>query len=388
MDTGNTARNEPWLAIAGIMLVIAGMQVFIIQPGFITVLVSALQLTEAWAGYIASAEMFGIAIATIATAAVGHRLNWRLAVALSAIMLASADLLSIFAHTPLQFLAVRAVAGLGAGVLISIGYSLVGMARNADKFFGYAIMALLGYGAIGVFILPWSEEAVGLAGILVALAVIAMLPLLLLRKLPARTAVDTVMESPVGAAPKPHNTLAVILALCAVAIFFLGQGVVWAYLGLIGTAAGVPDQSVATGLALSQVSGMLGAFGMAWLSGRVSQRVLLLGGTIASVVPLLALLGHVTATSYTLNIIAFNGAANLMTPLLMAIAATAGAGDPHVVQRAAALQMLGLAAGPAFAAPIAEHGGFAPVLIIAAILFAAVYPTAHWHSRKRAAHAA
>ena len=188
MDTGNNARNEPWLAIAGIMLVIAGMQVFIIQPGFITVLVSALQLTEAWAGYIASAEMFGIAIATIATAAVGHRLNWHLAVALSAIILASADLLSIFAHTPLQFLAVRAVAGLGAGVLISIGYSLVGMARNADKFFGYAIMALLGYGAIGVFILPWSEEAVGLAGILVALAVIAVLPLLLLRKLPARTA--------------------------------------------------------------------------------------------------------------------------------------------------------------------------------------------------------
>lgn len=386
MDAGNAGRNERGLVTAGMALVIAGMQVFIIQPGFITVLVSALNLTEAWAGYIASAEMFGIAIATIATAAVGRRLHWRVAVALSAMTLAGADLASIFADTPMQFLAVRAVAGLGAGVLISIGYSAVGMARNPDKFFGYVIMALLGYGAVGVFILPWAEAAVGLGGILAALAVMAMLPLLLLPSLPARpSAIDADTTGAVDTARGPGNSRVVILALCAVAIFFLGQGVVWAYLGLIGTAAGVPDQSVATGLALSQVSGMLGAFGMAWLSGRVSQRALLLGGTIASVAPLLALLGHVTATSYSLSVILFNGAANLMTPLLMAIAAAAGAGDPRVIQRAAALQMLGLATGPALAAPIAEHGGFAPVLVIAALLFAAVYPAARWDQGKSAA---
>ena len=382
MDAANARRNERGLVAAGMALVIAGMQVFIIQPGFIAVLVSALNLTEAWAGYIASAEMFGIAIATIATAAVGRRLPWRVAVALSAIVLAGADLASIFAYTPLQFLAARAVAGLGAGVLISIGYSAVGMARNPDKFFGYVIMALLGYGAVGIFILPWTEATVGLGGILAALAVMAMLPLLLLRNLPASpSAIDA---GAVDTAHGPGSSRVVVLALCAVAIFFLGQGVVWAYLGLIGTAAGVPDQSVATGLALSQVSGMLGAFGMAWLSGRVSQRVLLLGGTIASVAPLLALLGHVTATSYSLSVILFNGAANLMTPLLMAIAAAAGAGDPRVIQRAAALQMLGLATGPALAAPIAEHGGFAPVLVIAALLFAAVYPAARWDRGKSA----
>ena len=385
MNLEHTRRHERGLMLAGMALVIAGMQVFIIQPGLITVLVSTLHLTEAWAGYIASAEMFGIAIATIATAAVGHRLNWRVAVALSAIVLAGADLLSIVTHTPLQFLAARAVAGLGAGVLISIGYSVVGMARNPDKLFGYVIVALLGYGAVGVFILPSAEEAIGLTGILAVLAVIAVLPLLLLRTLPDRSAIDGGMTNATDAAPAPRDKLMVILALCAVAIFFLGQGVVWPYLGLIGTAAGVPDQSVANGLALSQVSGMLGAFGMAWLSGRVSQRLLLLGGTIASVAPLLALLGHVTATSYSLNIILFNGAANLMTPLLMAIAAAAGAGDPRVIQRAAALQMLGLAIGPALAAPVAEHLGFAPVLIIAAILFAAVYPAGLWNSHKRQA---
>lgn len=385
MDVGHGRQTEWGLMTAGMALVIAGMQVFIIQPGFITVLVSALHLTEAWAGYIASAEMFGIAIATIATAAVGHRIDWRRAVALSAIILASADLLSIFAHTPLQFLAARAIAGLGAGVLISIGYSLVGMARNPDKLFGYVIMALLGYGAVGVLILPFAQEAIGLSGILATLAVIAMLPMLLLRTLPARSTMNGGVTNVVNASPVPRNNLVVNLALCAVALFFLAQGMVWAYLGLIGTAAGVPDQSVATGLALSQVSGMLGAFGMAWLSGRMSQRVLLLGGTLASVGPLLALLWHVTATSYSLNVILFNGAANLMTPLLMAIAAAAGAGDPRVIQRAAALQMLGLAVGPALAAPVAQQGGFTPVLIIAAMLFAAVYPIAVWNGHRSAA---
>lgn len=384
MGLENTRLNDRGLMAAGMALVIAGMQVFIIQPGFITVLVSTLDLTEAWAGYIASAEMFGIAIATIATAAVGHRLDWRVAVVLSALVLAGADLLSIFAHSAVQFMAARAVAGLGAGVLISIGYSVVGMARNPEKLFGYLIMAVLGYGAVGVFILPSAQAAVGLSGILAALALIAILPLLLSGTLPARSAIEDSMPGTVNAAPAAHDKRTVILALTAVAIFFLGQGVVWAYLGLIGTAAGVPDQAVATGLAVSQVSGMLGAFGMAWLSGRVSQRALLLGGTIASVVPLLALLGHVTAMSYSFSVVLFNGAANLMTPLLMAVAAVAGAGDPRIIQRAAALQMLGLALGPALAAPVAEHGGFAPVLIIAAMLFAFVYPAARWNGRKKA----
>lgn len=366
--------------VAGIILVVAGMQVFIIQPGFIAILASALRLSEAWAGYIASAEMFGLAASTILAAILGQKLPWRAAVGIAAAVLAGADLASTLASSPMAFLLTRAVAGLGAGVLVSVGYSLVGQARHPDRAFGYAIMGLLSYGAAGIYLLPSLRDMVGLNGILFLLAAMAVLAALLLPLLPARGAAVPEREDH---GPADANSFAANMALAAVTLFFLGQGVVWAYLSLIGTAAGIAEQDVANGLALSQVSGILGAFGMAWLSGKVPHRALLLGGTVASVVPLLAMMGHPGAARYGLSVVIFNGAANLMTPLLMALAAEAGQGNTAVVQRAAALQMIGLAVGPVLSAPLAQHGGFAPVMMLAALLFACVYPVTQCKLHRR-----
>jgi predicted MFS family arabinose efflux permease len=375
--------RENWALLAiGTVLVIVGMQVFIIQPAFISALVIARHLTEAWAGYIASSEMSGIAFATIVAAAIGHRLPWRVTTAIGAVVLSGADLASVFAPTPILFLIARAVAGLGAGLFISIGYSAIGMTRNTDRNFGYVIMALLGYGACGVFAMPWALASIGLGGILIALAIMAITPLPLLFLLPQRSTILSSQEA-IGNVVARDRSIE-YLALAAVATFFLAQGMVWAYLGLIGTAAGLADQTVANGLAISQLAGVLGAFGMAWLSGRVSQHGLLLAGTIGSAVPLLALLVLTGAFSYGTSIVVFNGAANLMTPLLMAIAATAGRGNPLTVQRAAALQMLGLAAGPALAAPIADQYGFAPVLIVSAVLFSVAYVAAQRQQKRLA----
>ncbi len=367
--------------IAGIILVIAGMQVFIIQPGFIAILHSALHLSDAWAGYIASAEMFGLAASTIVAALLGQRLPGRAAVAVAAVVLAGANLASTLTVSPTTFLLTRATAGLGAGVLVSIGYSMVGQARHADRAFGYAIMALLSYGAVGLYVLPGLREVVGLTGILLLLATLAVLPALLLPFLPAGAAASV----PDGRNDwnEVSTSVAANMALVAITLFFLGQGVVWAYLSLIGTAAGIAEQDVASGLALSQVSGILGAFGMAWLSGRVPQRALLLGGTLASVVPLLAMMGHPGAARYGLSVIIFNGASNLMTPLVMALAAQTGKGNAAVIQRAAALQMIGLAVGPVLSAPLAQYGGFTPVMMLAALLFSCVYPITQFRLHHR-----
>lgn len=367
--------------VAGIILVIAGMQVFIIQPGFIAILHSVLRLTDAWAGYIASAEMFGLAASTIFVALLGRRLPWRTAVGVAAAVLAGANLASTLAPSPTAFLLTRAAAGLGAGVLVSVGYSMLGQVRHPDRAFGYGIMALLSYGAAGIYLLPGLRDMVGLTGILFLLAALAVLPVLLLPFLPVGSAAsvpDSDDDRHAG-----DNRFAANMALVAVTLFFLGQGVVWAYLSLIGTAAGIAEQDVASGLALSQVSGILGAFGMAWLSGRVPQRALLLGGTVASVVPLLAMMGHPGALRYGLSVIVFNGAANLMTPLLMALAAVAGKGNAAVIQRAAALQMIGLAVGPILSAPLAQYSGFTPVMMLAALLFACVYPITQWRRHRR-----
>jgi predicted MFS family arabinose efflux permease len=369
MEAAEKARGDGRTTITSILLVITGMQVFIIQPEFIHVVVDALHLSDAWAGYIAASEMAGIAAATLALSAFGQRVNLRVVVTAAACLLALANLLSILATSPFQFTLTRGFAGLGAGALISVGYSIAGSAANPDRAFGFVIMALLTYGAIGVFLLPGAAAAAGISGIMIALAVLAASSLFVLRTVPSMPDPSRTIPSDRTEA-KGRQCRTKMAILSAVFLFFLGQGVLWSYLGLIGTAAGIADQAVANSLALSQIAGALGALSLTWLSGRIRRHGLLLGGTIASIVPLLIMMSPMSLPIYGLSVILFNGAANVMTPLLIAIAAAVGDSAGRLVRRATALQMLGLAAGPAVAAQLTGRAGFHPLLLISSLLFA------------------
>ncbi|MBT8446320.1 MAG: hypothetical protein KJO38_04170, partial [Gammaproteobacteria bacterium] len=64
--------------IASAMLIgVVGPEVFIVQPGFVQGLVEYLGFDDKSAGYTASAEMFGIALTTVAMTFLSHRINWR-----------------------------------------------------------------------------------------------------------------------------------------------------------------------------------------------------------------------------------------------------------------------------------------------------------------------
>ena len=72
-------------------------------------------------------------------------------------------------------------------------------------------------------------------------------------------------------------------------LYFLAQGVVWAYLFLIGLAGGLTEQQVANGLTISQFAGIVGALGAALSAGRygrVGPLLLgILGGTDHALFP-------------------------------------------------------------------------------------------------------
>lgn len=375
-------RTTRGLTIAGMILVVVGMQVFIIQPGLIAIFVERMALSEDWAGYIASGEMAGIAAATIIVALAGARVPWRTAVRAGTVLTCAANLASIWISEPALFLVARSIAGFGCGFLISIGYSVVGLSANADRDFGRLISLVLVYGAAGIFILPSANNAFGLGAIMFALAVLTLVAIPASLRLPAGEIAGRTepVEQPVryvAAVPRP------VPVLVAAALFFLGQGFVWAFLALIGLSFGIAEQSVANGLMVAQLAGIAGAFCLAWLGGRVSQASFLICGSLASFLPLLALLGGANAIAFGSAVTVFNFAANLLTPLLMAMAASADT-TGRTVQRAAAIQMIALALGPAIAAPIAANFGFSLVLVIASALFAAT-PVAGLYARGKKA---
>ncbi len=63
--------------IAIVYLAVVGPCVFILQPGFVQGLVENLGLTEQQAGFIASAEMFGLATTTVLLSFISSKITWR-----------------------------------------------------------------------------------------------------------------------------------------------------------------------------------------------------------------------------------------------------------------------------------------------------------------------
>lgn len=360
-------------AIAAAMaFVVIGMQVFIIQPGIVQGFVSRLGLSEARAGYLASAEMFGIAAATVLCASFTARLNWKWICAIALSVLGLADLISAFVHNYLHLIVTRSVAGVASGALISLGYAVVGTAINPNRSFGFLIMLVLTYGALGLLAIPIALDIGGVHGIMFALAVMAFTGLIFLPAFPESLPQSILQGGPAASSAKakgasvPTRSTSATLMLASLLCFFLGQGVIWAYLFLIGTHMGIGEQAVATALTISQFAGIAGAFAAAALAARVASVALFVIGIALSIAPLFFFSFRLSGVSYGAAVVVFNWAANLLTPLLVAIVARI---EPRWVQRGAALQMLGLALGPAIAATLIGSRGFAPALALGAAFF-------------------
>src|SRR3569833_2936976 len=142
--------------------------------------------------------------------------------------------------------------------------------------------------------------------------------------------------------------------MCA---YFIAQGVAWAYLFLIGTAGGLSEQKVANALTLSQVSGVAGALLPAMLGSRFGRWRPLTIGIAGGAVALVFLIGHFEYLPFTFWVCVYNFFWNMTHPSLLGSMASFDRRG-RVVVYAVALQMLGLAIGPALAAGVISPGRY------------------------------
>ena len=309
--------NSTRLLLSAMLLVVIGMAVFIVQPGFVQGLVEYAGFDDRQAGYIAWAEMFGIALATIIMTVLASHINWHRICYGALVIVFTGNLISVTITEFEAFSTVRFVIGIGSGALISLGYAIVGLTDNPDRKFGYMIVLVLVYSALVLLAMPLAYGLVGMSGMLVFFAILGLTGLPLVANLPTSGRKHTGVQDAGTALSKNLR----LLALTAILAYFLAQGVVWSYLFLIGTAGGGTEQQVATGLTISQFLGIAGAFTAALLGMRFNRIVILTLGTLGGIVPLMFLFGLMGALVYGIAVGVFNYAANVMTPLLFAIIA-------------------------------------------------------------------
>lgn len=340
-------------------------EVFIVQPGFVQGMVVHLGFSDPEAGYVATAEMSGLAITTILMTFIAHRVNWRSVVLVSLLIMFLANALSTMFADLQTFAAMRFVAGLGAGSLVSLSFAAVGLTSNPDRNFGLLIMFVLTYGAIGLSLMPAAYELAGMQGVLWFFAVFPLLAVPFLRHLPVTG--ENVTQVEADAVNLSGSMKA--SALLAMMAYFAGQGVVWAYLFRIGLSGGLGEQQVANGLMMSQFAGIGGAMLAAVTGSRFGRARPLMLGIIGGAACLFFLVGEFAFAVFAIAIAVYNFAWNMVHPFLLASMASFDRRG-RVVVYAVAMQMLGLAIGPALAAAVISGDNFGNVNMLGAALFA------------------
>jgi predicted MFS family arabinose efflux permease len=364
-QTAVTADGARLRLLAAILVGVIGPEVFIVQPGFVQGLVQSLGFDAQSAGYAASIEVWGITATTLVMTFFSHRFNWRKVITGSLILVAAANAACIGVHSREVFVALRFLAGAGAGSLISLSFTTVGLTENPDRNFGYLIMWVLLYGAVVLYLMPAAYALSGMTGVLVFFAAFPLFALPFVKSLPAggETAASVEADAVNLAAPLKA------LALFAMLAYFVAQGVAWAYLFLIGTAGGLTEQQVATGLTLSQVAGVAGALLPAIVGHRFGRWRPLTIGIIGGALCLLFLVGRFEYLPFTFWVCLYNFFWNMTHPFLLGSMASFDRRG-RVVVLAVAAQMLGLAIGPALGATVITPGRYTGVNYIAIAMFA------------------
>ncbi len=355
--------NSRRCVIAIVYLAVVGPCVFILQPGFIQGLVEHLGISEQQAGFIASAEMFGLATTTVLLGFISERIAWRKFLVLSVVVCSFGNFASIGQSDPQLLAAIRFITGLGSGGLISLTFTMAGLTERTDRNFGYIIIGVLTFGALSMLAMPTAYQLVGMNGILAFFGLFCASAMWFVRFLPdsGQAHIDTGQE-------RDYGTIIKRVSLIAILIYNVAIGIVWAYLFLVGLDAGMQEQAVANALTVSQFLGIAGGFLAVLFEARFGRLLPLMVGILGGAAAIWTLVGQLDARGYWMAVCAFNFLWNLSMPYLLATLAEFDHRG-RIVVLGVSMQFVGYAIGPFAAAQLLARGGYDLVNTAGVVLF-------------------
>ncbi len=350
-DTHKAVDMDSPLALTGtIFLGVVGAAVFLVQPGYVQGLVEARGFTDSEAGYLASADMVGMAITTIYVSfRMGH-IKWRPFMVIALAAMTVGNLLSVVLTGFWPLLITRLAVGLGEGGVVPLTFAAIALTRHQDRNFGLYISGCLTYAAFTLVAMPQAIDLWGMEGIFLFFALLSAAGLAFVKYMPVAG-----HEDYHGSGTGHISPLLIALALAAMLSYFLAQGIAWAYLFLIGISGGLSEQAVGNGLMISQFLGIAGALTTTAVAGRFGRALPLGLGIAAGIASLAVLFGEMSFLVYAAAVGVFNYAWNMVHPYLLASMASFD-DTGKVVVWAVVMQTVGLGIGPSIGASVISPG--------------------------------
>ena len=358
--------NSIGLLLSLMFLHLVGPQAVVLQPAFVDGMVTQLGFDPVQGGYVAAAENTGKAVQSLLMMILVTRVNWRYLFYAALGMLVAGNLLCTVVDDYQTFRVIRFFTGMANGTIVPLCYVVVGLTATADRNFGLLIISLMVYAAVIFFAIPTLFAMAGLVGLLLVFATFAGLAFPVVRNVPTRG--EQRSGAGEGALTLPWSFRG--MALGAMFFYFVSTFAIWTYMALIGRDAGIPAQQVANALTLSQFCGIAGA-GVAVVLGSRFGRAWPLAVSIIGSIASLAILGsYRTAMGFAMAACIFQLLWNTTHPYLLGAHASFDRSGRQVTY-AVAMQMMGIAAGPALAAAILTGGSYAQIITMSAVLLVA-----------------
>lgn len=289
----------------GILGIAGNIAVFIL-PLIIGALVDYVDFSIQQASYIASADMFGLGIGTLLWSRFILTSNWQKFAFASAILL---FLGNVFCAVNDTFLAVglsRFVAGMGAGLMLTIGVSGLSQTANPDRVMGVFGMVVTAVASACLFGFPFLLVESGSKGMFIALAGFACLAGVSCWYIPKFSLIEETskkekQEQATTASPQP-SLLTRVLTLFGVFLVFFCMSLYLVYLERVGVSNGFVVGQISAGLGTAQFTGVIGALTAAVIATRFGNRMLPM--MFAIMMPLIGAVVIATTSNFILFLLA------------------------------------------------------------------------------------
>ncbi len=297
---------DGWRSITiGLYMSLVGYAVVVGIPVISTAWVNLLGFSEVEVGRVAGADLGGLSIGSLLTSLLINRMNRRIITIIGVFMAVSANGLCMIYLDYDTTLWLRALAGIGSGVIVSIALATLGGTSRPALAFNIMLFAFAFTQFSELKILP----LLSMNGIYILFIGFFLFNLFFLHWIPARAVAKNGDLKKEDTKPDldlktPHY----IPWVCLTAIFFtyISIGTYWTYIQLAGTDAGISEDVSGSILEWASLMSLVGCLFATIVSDRVGLARPLLLALAAGGVAVSLMVGNVTLAYFYVSVYAFN----------------------------------------------------------------------------------
>lgn len=298
-------HNQPRAIAAAICMAVIGIGFFLGMPVIVGAWSQQIGINNQQAGWLASADTAGLVLASLVVAQIVNKFSRKRLAAFGILIATSANMIAIGMDAFSSLLIIRFLAGVGGGVLYSLGLAALAATRNTGRNYAILMFAQVSVGIVIINLYTWVIEIAGISGIYISMGMAFLVAGLFIPWLPAKAPRLTQKMHDTHNSLEPKLSLTPWLCLIAFFAFYLTIGSFWAYIERIGTSAGLEGSYIAGTLSYTQVFSLPSCILAAWLCRRVGELRPLIVSLIAGATAIFALSLGVDKWSYVVVLAIF-----------------------------------------------------------------------------------